>query len=46
MKHVSTSRLRRRGFQVLHKTSTSQAATMTIRPGQSSSEDSVNEHTA
>jgi len=44
MKHVQTSRLRRRGFQVLHRTRTSQAATMTIRPGQSSSEDSQNEH--
>lgn len=44
MKHVRTSRLRRRGFQVLHATRTSQAATMTIRPGEASSEDSANEH--
>ncbi|HEX3476052.1 MAG TPA: cupin domain-containing protein [Kofleriaceae bacterium] len=44
MKHVQTARLRRRGFQVLHRTRASQAATMTIRPGQSSSEDSRNEH--
>lgn len=40
MRHVQTARLRRRGFRVLHRTRTSQAATMTIRPGQFSSEDS------
>jgi len=44
MTHVQTARLRRRSFQVLHKTRTSQAATMTIRPGGESSEDSSNEH--
>jgi mannose-6-phosphate isomerase-like protein (cupin superfamily) len=44
MRHVQTTRLRRKGFQVLHKTRTSQAATMTIRPGGESSEDSANEH--
>jgi mannose-6-phosphate isomerase-like protein (cupin superfamily) len=44
MRHVQTARLRRRGFQVLHKTRTSQAATMTLRPGGESSEDSANEH--
>jgi mannose-6-phosphate isomerase-like protein (cupin superfamily) len=44
MKHVQTTRLRRRGFQVLHRTRSSQAATMTIRPGGESSEDSANEH--
>lgn len=44
MRHVQTARLRHRGFQVLHKTRTSQAATMTIRPGGESSEDSANEH--
>jgi mannose-6-phosphate isomerase-like protein (cupin superfamily) len=44
MRHVQTNRLRRRGFQVLHKTRTSQAATMTLRPGGESSEDSSNEH--
>ena len=44
MRHVQTTRLRRKGFRVLHKTRTSQAATMTIRPGGESSEDSANEH--
>lgn len=44
MRHVATARLRRRGFAVLHATRSSQAATMTIRPGESSSEDSANEH--
>ena len=44
MKHVQTTRLRRRGFQVLHRTRSSQAATMTSRPGGESSEDSANEH--
>jgi mannose-6-phosphate isomerase-like protein (cupin superfamily) len=44
MRHVQTARLRRRGFQVLHRTAASQAATMTLRPGQTSSEDSANEH--
>ncbi|HEV7558617.1 MAG TPA: cupin domain-containing protein [Kofleriaceae bacterium] len=44
MRHVETTRLRRRAFTVLHKTRTSQAATMTIRPGQASSNDASNEH--
>lgn len=44
MKHVATRRLRRRGFAVLHATASSQAATMTLRPGGTSSEDSANEH--
>ena len=44
MRYVQTSRMRRRSFQVLHTTRTSQAATMTIRPGEASSEDSANEH--
>src|ERR1041385_6018741 len=44
MRHVHTSRLRRRSFQVLHHTRSSQAATMTIRPGEASSESSANEH--
>jgi mannose-6-phosphate isomerase-like protein (cupin superfamily) len=44
MRHVQTARLRRRGFRILHRTATSQAATMTLRPGQISSEDSANEH--
>jgi mannose-6-phosphate isomerase-like protein (cupin superfamily) len=44
MRHLLTSRLRRRAFEVLHRTRTSQAATMTLRPGGVSSEDSANEH--
>jgi mannose-6-phosphate isomerase-like protein (cupin superfamily) len=44
VKHLATSRLRRRGFAVLHATRSSQAATMTLRPGATSSEDSANEH--
>lgn len=44
MKHMSTARLRRRAFQVLHHSQLSQAATMTLRPGQTSSEASANEH--
>lgn len=44
MKHVQTTRLRRRGFQVLHATQSSQAATMTLRPGAESGEDGANEH--
>lgn len=44
MRHVQTTRLRRNGFRVLHRTRSSQAATMTIRPGGESSEDSANEH--
>jgi mannose-6-phosphate isomerase-like protein (cupin superfamily) len=44
MRHVQTARLRRRGFQVLHKTRSSQAATMTIRPGGESGEGAANEH--
>jgi mannose-6-phosphate isomerase-like protein (cupin superfamily) len=44
VKHVATRRLRRREFAVIHATRSSQAATMTIRPGATSSEDSANEH--
>ncbi|MEO8550798.1 MAG: cupin domain-containing protein [Kofleriaceae bacterium] len=44
MKSVQTKRHTRRGFSVLHRTRTSQAATMTLAPGASSSEDSSNEH--
>jgi mannose-6-phosphate isomerase-like protein (cupin superfamily) len=44
VKHIATRRLRRRGFAVLHATRASQAATMTLRPGETSSEDSANEH--
>jgi mannose-6-phosphate isomerase-like protein (cupin superfamily) len=44
VKHLATRRLRRRDFAVLHATRSSQAATMTLRPGATSSEDSANEH--
>jgi mannose-6-phosphate isomerase-like protein (cupin superfamily) len=44
MKHVETKRLRKRAFQPLLATRTSQAATMTLRPGAESSESSGNEH--
>lgn len=44
MKHIATRRLRRRSFAVLHATRSSQAATMTLRPGATSSEASANEH--
>ena len=44
MKSIKTTRARRRGFAVLHRTRTSQAATMTLAPGAESSEASSNEH--
>ena len=44
MKHIATRRLRHRSFSVLHATRSSQAATMTLRPGETSNEDSANEH--
>jgi mannose-6-phosphate isomerase-like protein (cupin superfamily) len=44
MRHVQTARLRRRAFAVIRGTRTSQAATMTIRPGGRSNESSANEH--
>lgn len=44
MKAIETSRHRRKQFAVLHKTRSSQAATMTLAPGASSSEDAANEH--
>lgn len=44
MKAIETSRHRRKQFAVLHRTRSSQAATMTLAPGSSSSEDSANEH--
>jgi mannose-6-phosphate isomerase-like protein (cupin superfamily) len=44
MKVIETRRLRRRNFSVLHATRSSQAATMTLRPGASSNESSANEH--
>jgi mannose-6-phosphate isomerase-like protein (cupin superfamily) len=44
MKAIQTTRTRRRGFAVLHRTRSSQAATMTLTPGAESSEDSSNEH--
>jgi mannose-6-phosphate isomerase-like protein (cupin superfamily) len=42
MKHLRTSG--RDAFEVLHDTGTSQAAMMTIAPGQSTSESGDNEH--
>jgi mannose-6-phosphate isomerase-like protein (cupin superfamily) len=44
MKAIPTTRSRRRGFAVLHRTKSSQAATMTLAPGSESSESSSNEH--
>jgi mannose-6-phosphate isomerase-like protein (cupin superfamily) len=44
MKVVQTKRARRRAFSVLHRTRSSQAATMTLAPGATSSESSSNEH--
>jgi mannose-6-phosphate isomerase-like protein (cupin superfamily) len=44
VKHISTRGLRARSFAVLHATRSSQAATMTLRPGQTSTESSANEH--
>ena len=44
MKSIATSRYTRRNFAVLHATRSSQAATMTLRPGQTSNEASANEH--
>src|SRR4051812_25748722 len=42
---ISTAgRQRRSTFAVLHSTAAAQAAMMTLRPGQSSSDDPVNEH--
>lgn len=42
MKHFKTTK--RAAFEVLHETGTSQAAMMTLPPGESSSEGSANEH--
>lgn len=44
MKLVRTTRARRRAFAVLHRTASSQAATMTLAPGAESTESSSNEH--
>lgn len=44
MKHAETRPLRRKSFQPVLRTRTSQAAMMTLRPGTESSEDSSNEH--
>ena len=44
MKTLQTTKTRRREFAVLHRTRTSQAATMTLAPGAESSESSANEH--
>lgn len=44
MKHIDTRRPRRKAFAPLHATRSSQAATMTLRPGATSNESSSNEH--
>ncbi len=44
MRAMQTTRTRRQAFAVLHRTRTSQAATMTLAPGAESSESSSNEH--
>jgi mannose-6-phosphate isomerase-like protein (cupin superfamily) len=44
MKSIETTRHRRHAFAVLARSRTSQAATMTLAPGTSSTEDSANEH--
>jgi len=44
VKVVSTTTTRRKAFAVLHRTRSSQAATMTLAPGAESSESSSNEH--
>lgn len=44
MKSMQTKRAQRRSFAVLHRTRTSQAATMTLAPGAESNESSANEH--
>lgn len=44
MKEIATSRHRRKQFDVLHTTRTSQAAMMTLAPGAESNESSANEH--
>jgi len=44
VKAIATRRSGRRGFAVLHRTRSSQAATMTLAPGSESSEASSNEH--
>ncbi|HEX4455970.1 MAG TPA: cupin domain-containing protein [Kofleriaceae bacterium] len=41
---IATTRVRRREFAVLHRTRSSQAASMTLAPGATSSESSANEH--
>ena len=44
MKHVATASRRKKLFEVLLASPTAQAATMTLRPGQSSSDEPENEH--
>lgn len=44
MHAIETTRHRRKAFAVLARTQSSQAATMTLAPGQSSDEESANEH--
>jgi mannose-6-phosphate isomerase-like protein (cupin superfamily) len=44
MKAIRTGRATRKSFAVLHRTRSSQAATMTLTPGTESTESSPNEH--
>jgi mannose-6-phosphate isomerase-like protein (cupin superfamily) len=44
MRAIETHRATRKPFVVLHRTRSSQAATMTLAPGETSSESSANEH--
>jgi mannose-6-phosphate isomerase-like protein (cupin superfamily) len=44
MKAIQTTKAQRRAFSVLHRTRSSQAATMTLAPGAASAEASSNEH--
>lgn len=44
MRAIATGPATRRAFAVLHRTRTSQAATMTLAPGAESNESSSNEH--
>ncbi|HYO11475.1 MAG TPA: cupin domain-containing protein [Tepidisphaeraceae bacterium] len=44
MRHLSTTSARRSFFKVLLSTADAQAAMMTLKPGQSTSDEPVNEH--
>ena len=44
MKHLSTASAKGKFFKVLHGTSDAQIAMMTLKPGQSTADEPVNEH--